>query len=165
MRIGHSTDIHRLESGNKLLIGGVNIPYNLGSVGHSDGDCLLHTVCESLMGALALGDLGKLFPDTSEEFKGISSSLLVKKVMSEVKKQGYRVINIDSTVFLEEPKLSQYIMEMRANIANLLDIEVSQVSVKATTSEKVGIVGRKEAIMTESIVLLDKSLIKRIKFP
>ena len=160
MRIGHSTDIHRLEAGNKLLIGGVNIQHYLGSVGHSDGDCLLHTVCESLMGALALGDLGKLFPDTSEEFKGISSSLLVKKVMSKVKKQGYKVINIDSTVFLEEPKLSQYIMEMRANIANLLDIEISQVSVKATTSEKVGIVGRKEAIMTESIVLLEKGLIK-----
>jgi len=116
MRIGHSTDIHRLESGNRLIIGGVLIPHYLGSVGHSDGDCLLHTVCECLIGALALGDLGKLFPDTSEEFKGISSSLLVKKVMSEVKKMKYRVVNIDSTVFLEEPKLSNYILEMRANI-------------------------------------------------
>ena len=160
MRIGHSTDIHRLEPGNKLLIGGVNIHHYLGSVGHSDGDCLLHTVCESLIGALALGDLGKLFPDTSEEFKGISSSLLVKKVMSEVKRLGYKVINIDSTVFLEEPKLSQYILEMRTNIANLLDVELNQVSVKATTSEKVGIVGRKEAIMTESIVLLEKKVLK-----
>ena len=156
MRIGHSTDIHRLEPGNKLIIGGVTIPYILGSVGHSDGDCLLHTVCESLIGALALGDLGQLFPDTSEEFRGISSSLLVNKVMSEVKKMGYKVVNIDSTVFLEEPKLSSYILEMRSNIANLLDIEIDQVSVKATTSERVGIVGRKEAIMTESIVLLEK---------
>lgn len=156
MRIGHSTDIHRLEPGNKLIIGGVLVPYYLGSVGHSDGDCLLHTVCECLIGALALGDLGKLFPDTSEEFKGISSSLLVKKVMSEVKKMKYRVINIDSTVFLEEPRLSNYILEMRSNISNLLEIEIDQVSVKATTGEKVGIVGRKEAIVTESVVLLEK---------
>ncbi|MCK5387902.1 MAG: 2-C-methyl-D-erythritol 2,4-cyclodiphosphate synthase [Candidatus Izimaplasma sp.] len=157
MRIGHSTDIHRLEKDNKLIIGGVTIPYYLGSVGHSDGDCLLHTVCESLIGALALGDLGQLFPDTSEEFRGISSSLLVKKVMSEVKRLKYKVINIDSTVFLEEPKLSSYIFEMRSNIANLLDIEINQVSVKATTSERVGIVGRKEAIMTESVVLVEKT--------
>ncbi len=156
MRIGLSTDIHRLEEGQKLLIGGVLIPYNLGSVAHSDGDCLLHTVCEALIGALALGDLGKLFPDTSIEYKGISSSLLVKRVMSEVKKMEYKVINIDSTVFLEEPKLSSYIFEMRSNIANLLDIEINQVSVKASTSEKVGIVGRKEAIVAESIVLLEK---------
>ncbi len=156
MRIGHSTDIHRLEPGNKLIIGGVLIHHYLGSVGHSDGDCLLHTVCESLIGALALGDLGQLFPDTSEEFRGISSSLLVKKVMSVVKRMEYKVINIDSTVFLEEPKLSSYIAEMRANIASLLDITIDQVSVKATTSERVGIVGRKEAIMTESVVLLEK---------
>ena len=156
MRIGHSTDIHRLELGYKLIIGGVIIPYKLGSVGHSDADCLLHTVCESLIGALSLGDLGKLFPDTSEEFKDISSSLLVKKVMEEVKKMGYKVVNIDSTVFLEEPKLSNYILKMRSNIANLLDIELDQVSVKATTSEKVGIVGRKEAIMAETVVLLEK---------
>ena len=156
MRIGHSTDIHRLEPNNDLLIGGVLIPYFLGSVGHSDGDCLLHTVCESLIGALALGDLGKLFPDTSDKFKGISSSLLVKKVMSEVKRLNYRVVNIDSTVFLEEPKLSSYILEMRSNIANLLDIKIDQVSVKATTSEKVGIVGRGEAIVTESVVLLEQ---------
>ena len=157
MRIGHSTDVHRLEKGYKLYIGGVLVPYNLGSVAHSDGDCLLHTVCESLLGALALGDLGKLFPDTSDKFKGISSSLLVLEVMSRVKSLGYRVVNIDSTVFLEEPKLSSYILEMRSNIANLLEIEVNQVSVKATTSEKVGIVGRKEAIMAESIVLLEKT--------
>ena len=156
MRIGHSTDIHRLESGYKLIIGGVTIHHYLGSVGHSDGDCLLHTVCESLIGALALGDLGKLFPDTSEEYRGISSSLLVKAVMIEVKRMGFKVVNIDSTVFLEEPKLSTYILEMRQNIAELLEIELDCVSVKATTSERVGIVGRMEAIMTESTVLVDK---------
>jgi len=158
MRIGLSTDIHRLEPGYKLIIGGVYVPNDIGSVGHSDGDCLLHTVCESLIGALALGDLGKLFPDTSEEFKGIDSSLLVLQVMKKVKERSYKVVNIDSTVFLEEPKLSGYIPEMRENIARLLEIEIEQVSVKATTSERVGIVGRKEAIMTESIVLLEKIL-------
>lgn len=156
IRIGHSTDIHRLEEGYRLIIGGVRIPHNKGSVGHSDGDCLLHTVCESLIGALALGDLGKLFPDTSEKFKGIDSSLLVLKVMSEVKKKGYRVINIDSTVFLENPKLRHYKEEMRENIAKLLEVDVEFVSVKATTSERVGIIGREEAIMTESIVLVEK---------
>lgn len=156
IRIGQSTDIHRLEEGYKLIIGGVVIPHYKGSVGHSDGDCLLHTVCESLIGALALGDLGKLFPDTSEEFKGIDSSLLVQKVMSEVKKRGYRVINIDSTVFLEKPKLYNYKETMRSNIAKLLDIDVEYVSVKATTSERVGFVGREEAIMTESVVLVER---------
>ncbi len=156
MRIGHSTDVHRLDIGEKLIIGGVDIPSTLGSVGHSDADCLLHTVCESLLGALALGDLGEWFPDTSDEFNGISSSLLVKKVMVKVKELGYKVINIDSTVYLEEPKLSNYKDQMRLNIANLLDIDINQVSVKATTGEKVGIIGKKEAIMAESIVLLEK---------
>ena len=156
IRIGQSTDIHRLEEGYKLIIGGVRIPHYKGSVGHSDGDCLLHTVCESLIGALALGDLGKLFPDTSEEFKGIDSSLLVKKVMSEVKRLGYRVVNIDSTVFLEKPKLYNYKEQMRENIAILLDIDIEYVSVKATTSETVGFIGREEAIMTESIVLVER---------
>ena len=156
IRIGNSTDIHRLEEGYRLIIGGVHIPHYKGSVGHSDGDCLLHTVCESLIGALALGDLGKLFPDTSEEFKGIDSSLLVMKVMSEVKRKGYRVVNIDSTIFLENPKLRKYKQQMRENIAKLLEIDVEFVSVKATTSERVGMVGREEAIMTESVVLVEK---------
>lgn len=154
IRIGHSTDIHRLESGNRLIVGGVTIPHYKGSVGHSDGDCLLHTVCESLIGALSLGDLGKLFPDTSEEFRGINSSLLVQQVMKEVRQRGYRVVNIDSTIYLERPKLQEHITAMRENIASLLDIDVEYVSVKATTGERVGTVGREEAIMTESVVLV-----------
>lgn len=154
IRIGHSTDIHRLEEGYRLIIGGVRVPHYKGSVGHSDGDCLLHTVCESLIGALSLGDLGKLFPDTSEEFRGIDSSLLVRKVMDEVKKRGYRVVNIDSTVFLQKPRLANYIEDMRRNIALLLDIDVEFVSVKATTGERVGFIGREEAIQTESVVLV-----------
>ena len=154
IRIGHSTDIHRIEANYKLVIGGVLVPHYKGSVGHSDGDCLLHSVCESLIGALSLGDLGKLFPDTSEEFKGIDSRLLVKKVMDHVKLKGYKVVNIDNTIFLETPKLQKYIQEMRENIASLLEVDVEYVSVKATTGEKVGIVGKEEAIVTESVVLL-----------
>ena len=156
IRIGQSTDIHRLEVGYKLIIGGVEIPHNKGSVGHSDADCLLHTVCESLIGALALGDLGKLFPDNSDEYKGINSALLVEHVMKIVKEKGYKVVNMDSTIFLEEPKLYNYKEEMRLNIANLLEIDIDYVSVKATTSEKVGFIGRQEAIMTQSIVLLER---------
>lgn len=154
IRIGQSTDLHRLETGYRLIIGGVRIPHYKGSVGHSDGDCLLHTVCESLIGALSLGDLGKLFPDTSEEFKGIDSGLLVQKVMGEVKKRGYRILNIDSTVILQTPKLAKYIPEMRENIAKLLEIDVEFVSVKATTGEGIGIIGKEEAIQTESVVLV-----------
>lgn len=154
IRIGQSTDIHRLEEDNRLIIGGVTIPHYKGSVGHSDGDCLLHTVCESLMGALSLGDLGKLFPDTSEEFRGIDSGVLVQKVMNEVKKRGYRVVNIDSTIFLQTPRLANHIEAMRQNIAVLLDIDMEFVSVKATTGERVGFVGREEAIQTESVVLI-----------
>ena len=154
IRIGHSNDTHRLETGHKLVIGGISVPHYKGSVGHSDGDCLLHTVCESLIGALSLGDIGKLFPDTSIRFKDIDSSLLVKKVMKEVKSKGYRVINIDSTVFLEKPKLQEYILGMRKNIANLLEIDLEFVSVKATTGEGVGIVGKEEAIVTESVILV-----------
>lgn len=154
IRIGHSTDTHRLEDGFRLIVGGVLIPHYKGSVGHSDGDCLLHTICESLIGALSLGDLGKLFPDTSEEFKGIDSSLLVKQVMKTVKKRGYRVVNIDSTVYLERPKLQKYIVQMRENIASLLEVDVEFVSVKAATGEKIGIVGTEQAIVTESVVLV-----------
>lgn len=154
IRIGHSTDTHRLEEGYRLIVGGVVIPHYKGSVGHSDGDCLLHTVCESLIGALSLGDLGKLFPDTSEEFKGIDSTLLVKQVMKTVKQRGYHVVNIDSTVYLEQPKLQKYITEIRQNIASLLEIELEFVSVKATTGERIGIVGTEQAIVTESVVLV-----------
>jgi 2-C-methyl-D-erythritol 2,4-cyclodiphosphate synthase len=156
MRIGQSTDVHRLAEGNKLMIGGVHIPSSFGSVGHSDGDCLLHTVCESLIGALSLGDLGKLFPDTSVEFKGIDSSLLVRQVMKKVRSMGYRVVNIDSTVLLERPKLRDYVDQMRENIADLLDIPLDFVSVKATTTEGLGYIGRGEGIMTQSIVLIEK---------
>ncbi len=154
IRIGKSTDIHQLAPGNSIVIGGVTIPSTVKSVGHSDADCLLHTVAECLIGALSLGDLGKLFPDDDPQYKGIDSQKLVKEVMYLVKNKGYRVLNIDSTVFLEQPKLQSYVKEMRQIIAELLDIDMNYVSVKATTSEKVGIVGREEAIVAESTVLV-----------
>lgn len=154
IRIGSSTDVHRLEEGYPLMIGGVMVPHAKGSVGHSDGDCLLHTVCESLIGALSLGDLGKLFPDTAEEFRGIDSSLLVKQVMKEVKRRGYHIVNIDSTVLLQTPKLQAYILAMREHIAGLLEVDVEFVSVKATTTERLGMVGEELAIVCESVVLL-----------
>lgn len=154
IRIGHSTDIHRLEDGEQLIIGGVKINHHKGSVGHSDADCLYHSVAESLMGALALGDLGKLYPDTSIDFKDMDSSYFVRDVMKLVKDKGYVVNNIDNTIYLQKPKLQDYIFNIRENIASLLEIDISCVSVKATTGEKVGIVGREEAIVTESVVLL-----------
>jgi len=154
IRIGHSTDTHRLAPGHKLIIGGIPIVSEKGSVGHSDGDCLLHTVAESLIGALSLGDLGAIFPDNSEDFKDIDSSLLVVEVMKQVKARGYKVLNIDSTVNLERPKLRKYIASIREHIASLLEIDVEYVSVKATTGERIGIVGREEAVVTESVVLV-----------
>jgi 2-C-methyl-D-erythritol 2,4-cyclodiphosphate synthase len=161
IRIGKSTDVHKLECGKPLIIGGVKIPHNKGNVGHSDGDCLLHTVCESLLGALALGDLGALFPDTSEEFRGIASSKLVQRAMQLVEDAGYRVVNIDSTVFLQAPKLRPYINEIRLNIALLLNIDISQVSVKATTTEKLGAIGEGNAIASESVVLVTNDVIEK----
>ncbi len=154
IKIGKSTDIHQIKEGNKLIVGGVYIPYKKGNIGHSDGDCLLHTVAESLLGALALGDLGTHFPDNSEEYFNISSSILVEKVMNMIKKEGYRVINIDSTIFLQEPKLKPYIYKMRENIAALLETDISNISIKATTTEKLGAVGENKAIAAESIVLV-----------
>ncbi|MFK5882763.1 MAG: 2-C-methyl-D-erythritol 2,4-cyclodiphosphate synthase [Candidatus Izemoplasma sp.] len=156
IRIGHSYDLHRLVKNRKLIIGGIEIPSELGALGHSDADVLLHTVAESLLGALALGDLGKLFPDTSDEFKDIDSALLVKHVLQLVVDKGYRIINIDSTIHLETPKLRNYIDSIRQNIANILGIDVSFISVKATTSEKLGIIGKSEAIAAETVVLLEQ---------
>lgn len=154
IRIGHSTDIHRLEEGYKLIIGGVPIKHEKGSVGHSDADCLLHSISEALLGSLALGDLGSIFPDTDPSIKGIDSSIILSKIFQMVQNKGYHVVNIDCMIFLEKPKLKDHILSIRNNIANMLEIPVDCVSVKATTGEKVGIVGREEAIVTETVVLV-----------
>ena len=161
MRIGHSMDIHQLGPGNGLIIGGITIPCDYKSIGHSDADALLHSITEAIMGALAIGDIGTLFPDTDEKYKGIDSSILLKKVVNIMKDRGYIISNIDSTVYLEKPKLRPYIESIRANVAKLLEISSNDVSVKATTSEKRGIVGRGEVIACESVLLIDKKMYLR----
>jgi 2-C-methyl-D-erythritol 2,4-cyclodiphosphate synthase len=160
MRIGQSTDIHTLAPGKELIVGGISIPSQMMSVGHSDADCLLHAITESLLGALALGDLGTWFPDTDTAYKGIDSSLLLKEVVAHITGLNYHVVNIDCMVFLERPKLKPYIEAIRSNIAQLLNVKVSQVSVKATTGEGVGIVGSNVAIVASSTVLLEQKTSK-----
>jgi 2-C-methyl-D-erythritol 2,4-cyclodiphosphate synthase len=156
-RIGQSRDIHRLEeNGRDFILGGIKIPFSKGNVSHSDGDCLYHAIAESLLGALALGDLGKHFPDNDDKYKNIDSSILVKETMKMVKEKGYHVVNIDTSIILEKPKLKDYIDEMRKNIATLLEIDIDCVSVKAQTNEKVDAVGNNDAVEATSIVLLEK---------
>ncbi len=156
MRIGHGYDVHKLTENRKLILGGVEIPFEKGLLGHSDADVLLHAICDSLLGAAALGDIGTHFPDTSDEFKGISSLKLLSFVVDLLDRSGYKVINIDSTVIAQEPKLSNYINKMRENIAKALNIELSSVSVKATTEEHLGFTGEKLGISAHSVCLIDK---------
>ena len=155
MRIGQGYDVHRLTEGRKLIIGGVEIPYKKGLDGHSDADVLLHAIMDALLGAAALGDIGLLFPDTDEQFSGADSLKLLQKVKDVLDEKGYSICNIDSTVIAQEPKLRPYIDFMRQNIAEALKIDVSQVSVKATTEEHLGFTGRKEGIAAQAIVLID----------
>lgn len=156
IRIGQGIDVHQFAVGRKLIIGGVTIPSEFGLLGHSDADVLYHAVADALLGALALGDIGKHFPDTDSSFKDIDSSLLVKKVMSLVKERGYKVTNTDTNLLLQKPKIAPYVDEMRSNIASLLEIAHDRVSVKATTAEKMGFVGRVEGAVAFASVLLLK---------
>lgn len=155
MRIGHGYDVHKLVEGRKLILGGVDIPHSVGLLGHSDADVLLHAIMDSLLGAAALGDIGKLFPDTDDRFKGADSIVLLKEVVRVLKENGYGVVNIDSTVIAQAPKLKDYIVKMRENIASACQIDVSCVSVKATTEEKLGFTGNKEGISAHSVCLID----------
>lgn len=155
-RIGQGFDLHRLVVGRKLILGGVEIPFEKGLAGHSDADVLLHAIIDALIGAAALGDIGKLFPDNDNKFKDIDSKVLLKEVYQQISDLGYQINNIDSTIILEQPKLRDHIDEMRAIIAKLLDLRIDQISIKAKTSEKVGIVGRGEAAIAEAVVLLIK---------
>ncbi len=157
MRIGNGYDVHKLTEGRKLILGGVDIPYEKGLSGHSDADVLIHAIMDALLGALALGDIGKLFPDTSADFKDISSILLLKKVNEVLKKENYAIINIDSIVAAQAPKLAPYINMMRENIAQALDMPVENVSVKATTTEHLGFEGRGEGISSYAVCLLEKN--------
>ena len=155
-RIGFSKDIHQLVENRKLIIGGVVIPFEKGELAHSDGDVLYHALAESILGALALGDLGKHFPDTSDETLDMDSSVIVSKVVKMMFEKGYEVNNVDIFVSLERPKLKDYIESMRNNVAKLLQVNIDQVSIKAGTNEKCGEVGRGEAIEATSMILLRK---------
>ena len=154
MRIGFGTDIHRLVEGRKLVLAGVHVPASFGELAHSDGDVIYHASIDAILGALALGDIGKLFPDNDPQYKDIDSSLLFKKVVALMKEKGYRINNIDVMVTLEKPKLKDYIIEMRNNIANILETSIDNVSVKAGTNEGLDALGRGEAVKAEVIVLL-----------
>ena len=155
-RIGSGVDFHQLQKGRELWIGGVNIPFRKGALGHSDADVLLHAICDALLGALALGDIGLHFPNTSEEFKNIQSIILLQRTMALVKQKGYSVVNIDSTICLEEPKVKQYTAEMLRIIAGATNISENDVSIKATTTEEMGFVGKGKGIMAYATALLQK---------
>lgn len=155
-RIGSGIDFHQLVVGRDLWLGGVKIPHEKGSLGHSDADVLLHAICDAMLGALALGDIGMHFPDTSAEFKDIDSKILLKRTYELISQKGYKVVNIDSTVCLEAPKIKKYNLQMRETIASLLGLSIDDVSIKATTTEKMGFVGREEGLVAYATVLLQK---------
>ena len=154
IRIGHGYDVHKLVEGRDLILGGVKIPHRLGLLGHSDADVLLHAISDALLGALALGDIGKHFPDTDPAYKGADSIVLLQNVVKLIEAQGYAVGNIDATILAQQPKLRPYIDEMRANIAKAVGAELSQISVKATTEEHLGFTGREEGIAAHAVCLL-----------
>lgn len=155
MRIGHGYDVHRLTEGRKLIIGGVDIPYKLGLLGHSDADVLLHAISDAILGATALGDIGGMFPDTDDKWKGADSLKLLEAVVKRVNDEGYFIENIDSTLIAQQPKMKPHIPLMRENIAKACGVDISQVSVKATTEEQLGFTGRQEGISAHAVVLLN----------
>ena len=159
MRIGIGYDIHQLVEDRDLILGGVKIPYELGLKGHSDADVLVHTIIDSMLGALALRDIGYHFPDTDEKYKGVNSLVLLKETLKLIQNEGYEVVNIDSNIICQKPKLMNYIDEMRKNIAQVLDIELNQISIKAKTNEKMDSIGNGIAISANAVCLVKKSLV------
>lgn len=156
MRIGHGYDVHRLVEGRKCIIGGVDIPYSKGLLGHSDADVLVHAVMDAIIGALCLGDIGKLFPDNDPEYEGADSILLCSRVAEIMRDKGYKIGNVDATVIAQAPKMAPYIVKMRENIAIALGTDVENVSVKATTEEKLGFTGEGLGISAHAVCLLEK---------
>ncbi|MBF0136060.1 MAG: 2-C-methyl-D-erythritol 2,4-cyclodiphosphate synthase [Magnetococcales bacterium] len=154
MRIGQGFDVHAWVTGRSLVLGGVHIPHAQGLLGHSDADVLLHAVCDALLGAAGLGDIGHHFPDTDPTFKGIDSTLLVEQVMHQLVQAGWQVINLDTTILCQKPKLAPYMPHMQSRIAALLRVEPAQINIKATTTEKMGFVGRQEGMAAMAVVLL-----------
>jgi len=157
IRIGHGYDVHAFEAGDHIVLGGVTIPFHSQFKAHSDGDVLLHAVCDALLGSLALGDIGHHFPDTDKAFKGINSRELLKRVYKLIIDKGFELVNIDVTIIAEAPKMAPHIHQMRANIADDLLANISQVNVKATTTEKLGFIGQQEGIAVHSVCLLQKT--------
>ncbi len=154
MRIGQGFDVHQLVEGRKLIIGGVEVPYEKGLLGHSDADVLLHAICDALLGAAALGDIGRHFADTDAKFKNIDSRILLREVAHMVREQGFRVGNVDATIIAQAPKMAPHIAHMVANIAADLRVEKSAINVKATTTEKMGLTGRGEGIAAQAVAML-----------
>lgn len=155
-RIGSGIDFHQFAEGRDLWIGGVKITHHTGAIGHSDADVLLHAICDALLGALSLGDIGFHFPNNDDRFKDIDSKILLQKCMELIKEKGYKVVNIDSTLCLQEPKIKPYVPDMRQTIAGIVELTVDDVSIKATTTEEMGAIGREEGLMAMATVLLQK---------
>ncbi len=155
MRVGQGYDVHKLVEGRDLYLCGEKIEYEKGLLGHSDADVALHALCDALLGACALGDIGKHFPDTDERYKGISSILLLKEVVKKVREKGYKIENADVTIVAQAPKLLPFIEKMRKNVADAMEVDLDAVNIKATTTEKLGFEGRKEGISSTAIVLID----------
>jgi 2-C-methyl-D-erythritol 2,4-cyclodiphosphate synthase len=155
-RIGSGVDFHQLAEGRELSIGGIKIPHHKGAVGHSDADVLLHAICDALLGALCLGDIGIHFPDTDQTYKNIDSKILLHKTMELIRKEGYKLVNIDSTLCLQTPKIKPYVGAMQQAIAGITGITEKDISIKATTTEQMGFVGREEGLMAYASVLLEK---------
>lgn len=156
LRIGNGYDVHKLVENRKLVLGGIEIPHEKGVLGHSDGDVLIHAIMDGLLGALALGDIGQHFPDTDMAYEGIDSKILLKKVMTLIEEKGYKIINIDSIIVAQRPKLKSYLNQMREILSEILNINIDQLSIKATTEEKLGFTGSEEGIKSYAVVLLEK---------
>lgn len=156
IRIGNGYDVHKLVPNRKLILGGVEIPFSLGLLGHSDADVLIHAIMDAMLGALALGDIGKHFPDSDDKFKNIDSLVLLGKVYNLIIKNGYKIGNIDSIIVMQKPKISQYIKSMREKISHTLNIDISQISIKATTEEKLGFTGEELGVKSYAVALLTK---------
>ena len=155
-RIGSGIDFHQLVEGREFWLGGIKIPHTKGALGHSDADVLLHAICDALLGALCLGDIGVHFPDTSNEFKNIDSKILLQRTFELIKNEGYKIVNIDTTLTLEAPKIKPYVLEMQQTIAGILELSGKDISIKATTTEKLGFIGREEGVVAYATVLLQK---------
>lgn len=156
LRIGNGYDVHKLVEGRKLILGGMEIPHTKGVLGHSDGDVLIHAIMDAMLGALALGDIGQHFPDTDMKYENIDSTILLTRVKELIAERGYRVINLDSIIVLQKPKVKPYIEAMRKRVAEVLEIDIDQVSVKATTEEKLGFTGDESGVKSYCVILLEK---------